>query len=203
LSYKTAEFIIVDDFESYNDLDPYEPGSRRIYLIWADGYDNPAENGSIVGELYPWPSRMIVHSGMQSMPFSYNNAVGKSWATANIVNLEIDHDWTVEGVGELSLWFHGIPGNDPETMYVVLNGTFGVDNDNPNATQVDAWTEWRIKLQEFAEQGVNLANVNSITLGFGNRRNPIAGGSGQMYFDDIRLYWPYWPAPIVPEPPPF
>ncbi|MBL7144241.1 MAG: hypothetical protein ISS76_08410, partial [Phycisphaerae bacterium] len=39
-----------------------------------------------------------------------------------------------------------------------------------------------------ADQGVNLANVNSITLGFGNRSNPVAGGAGMIYFDDIRLY---------------
>jgi hypothetical protein len=37
---------------------------------------------------------------------------------------------------------------------------------------------------------VNLANVNSITLGLGNRNNPVAGGAGMMYFDDIRLYAP-------------
>ena len=42
--------------------------------------------------------------------------------------------------------------------------------------------------QAFADQGVNLANVTSITLGLGNRANPVAGGSGVMYFDDIRLY---------------
>jgi len=35
---------------------------------------------------------------------------------------------------------------------------------------------------------VNLANVTSITLGLGNRSNPVAGGSGLIYFDDIRLY---------------
>jgi len=37
---------------------------------------------------------------------------------------------------------------------------------------------------------VNLANVTSITLGLGNRANPTAGGSGMMYFDDIRLHRP-------------
>jgi hypothetical protein len=45
-------------------------------------------------------------------------------------------------------------------------------------------------LQAFADQGVNLANVNTIALGLGNRNNPLAGGSGTMYFDDIRLYPP-------------
>jgi hypothetical protein len=37
---------------------------------------------------------------------------------------------------------------------------------------------------------VNLANVNTIALGLGNKNNPQAGGSGMMYFDDIRLYAP-------------
>ena len=75
-------------------------------------------------------------------------------------------------------------------MYVVLDGSAGVDNDNPNAAQVTDWTEWNINLQVFADQGVNLAEINTITLGFGNRANPAVGGSGMMYFDDIRLYGP-------------
>ena len=45
-------------------------------------------------------------------------------------------------------------------------------------------------MKRFANQGVNLANVNSITLGLGNRANPTIGGSGIMYFDDIRSYAP-------------
>jgi len=32
---------------------------------------------------------------------------------------------------------------------------------------------------------VNLANVNTIAIGFGDRNNPQPGGSGKMYFDDI------------------
>jgi hypothetical protein len=73
-------------------------------------------------------------------------------------------------------------------MYVILNGSAGVDNENPNASQATRWTEWSIDLQAFADQGVNLTNITSITLGLGNRANPVAGGSGMVYFDDIRLY---------------
>jgi len=179
-------FIIVDDFESYNDLDPSDPNSNRIFETWIDGYDNPEINGAIVGYAEPpWVERIIAHTGTESMPFHYDNAVGKSEAT---MTLKYPRDWTIEGIGILSLWFYGRPANAPETMYVVLNDTAGVDNNNLNATQVDIWTEWRINLQVFADQGVNLATVNTITLGFGNRNNPVAGGLGMMYFDDIRLY---------------
>jgi hypothetical protein len=75
-------------------------------------------------------------------------------------------------------------------MYVVLNGSAAVTNPNPNAAQIGSWTAWNIPLQSFTDQGVNLANVTSITLGFGNRNNPTAGGAGMIYFDDIRLYAP-------------
>jgi parallel beta-helix repeat protein len=192
-SFTTADFIVVDDFESYNDLNEGQSGSNRIYLTWIDGYDNPAINGSVVGGNYWWGWE-IVHSGMQSMPFEYNNAVGKSEATADIDNLEIGRDWTIEGVSILSLWFRGDLVNAPEPMYVALDNDNGISgvvyHDNPNATQVIRWTEWIIDLQEFADQGVNLTNVNTITLGFGNRNNPVAGGSGEIWFDDIRLYRP-------------
>ena len=189
-SFTTADFIIVDDFESYNDLNIEEPESNRIYLTWVDGWDDPAINGSVVGPLDWFDWYMIVHNGMQSMPFNYDNAVGNSWATADIADLEIGRDWTIEGVGILSLWFRGDSANALETMYVVLNGIAGVDNDDPNATQVEEWTEWRIDLQEFAGRGVNLTNVNTITIGFGDRNNPQPGGSGKLWFDDIRLYRP-------------
>jgi hypothetical protein len=71
-------------------------------------------------------------------------------------------------------------------MYVVLNGSAGVDNDNPDAAQINEWTQWNIDLASFADQGVNLTNVNSITLGLSS----VTGGTGMMYFDDIRLYPP-------------
>jgi len=174
--------------ESYNDLDEGEPGSNRIYLAWIDGFDNPETNGSVVGNLDPpFAEQSIVHSGLQSMPMSYNNAVGKSEATLNLTS---NRDWTVNGVDKLVIWYVGDAANAPETMYVVLNGTAGVDNDNPNAAQINEWTQWTIDLTRFADQGVNLANVTSITLGLGNRSNPVAGGSGIMYYDDIRLYPP-------------
>jgi hypothetical protein len=77
-------------------------------------------------------------------------------------------------------------------MYVVLNGTAVVYHTDPAAVQATAWTEWVIPLQQFA--GVNLTNVTSITIGFGTRGNTtVAGGTGQMYFDDIRLVRPVTP----------
>ena len=186
-SFTTANFLIVDDFESYNDIDPPDPGSNRIFEAWLDGYEIPT-NGALVGnELPPYAEQTIVHGGNQSMPLYYDNSVGNSEAT---LTLTYPRDWTENGVSTLTIWFRGDSDNAAETLYVALNGSAVVNHDNPNAAQIGAWTEWNIDLQAFADQGVNLANVNTIALGLGNRNNPVAGGSGTMYFDDIRLYRP-------------
>jgi len=84
----------------------------------------------------------------------------------------------------------GITSNTAEQMYVVLNGSAVVPHENPNAALITEWTEWNIDLQKFADQGVDLANVETIGIGFGDRDNPQPGGSGIVYIDDIRLYLP-------------
>jgi len=186
-SFTTANFLIVDDFESYNDLDPADPDSNRIFNAWLDGYDDPI-NGSLVGyDNPPFAEQTIVHSGSQSMPLYYDNSVGYSEAT---LTLTYPRDWTENGVNTLTIWFRGDSDNAAETLYVALNGNAVVNHYNPYAAQTISWTAWNIDLQAFADQGVNLANVNTIGLGLGNRNNPQAGGSGVMYFDDIRLYAP-------------
>jgi hypothetical protein len=181
-SFTTANFLIIDDMESYNDLDPADPASNRIFNAWIDGYDDPT-NGSLVGyDNPPFTEQTIVHSGNQSMPMSYDNsAAGKSEATLTLTSTR---DWTVNGVDTLTIWYRGRSSNTAEQMYVALNGSARVDNDDPDAAMKGSWTEWNIDLQTFADQGVNLANVNSITLGLSS----VTGGTGTMYFDDIRLY---------------
>ncbi len=186
-SFTTADFLVVDDFEPYNDLDPADPASNRIFNTWIDGYGVPT-NGSLVGyDVPPFAEQIIVHGGNQSMPLYYDNSVGYSEATLTLTS---PRDWTEKGVDKLTIWFAGDSANAAETLYIVLNGSVVVSHDNPNAAQVGNWTEWNIDLQVFADLGVNLANVNTIALGLGNRNSSVAGGSGTIYFDDIRLYPP-------------
>jgi len=37
---------------------------------------------------------------------------------------------------------------------------------------------------------VGLTNVNTLAIGFGDKNNLQAGGTGMVFFDDIRLYRP-------------
>jgi len=89
----------------------------------------------------------------------------------------------------------GILSNDAEPMYVAVSNSTGepvvVVHDDPAATQIETWTEWIISLQDLADQGLNLTDVGRIAIGVGTRGNmTVPGGSGKMFFDDIRLYGP-------------
>ena len=182
-SFTTADFLIIDDMEAYNDIEEDQPGSNRIYVAWADGFDDPT-NGSQTGHLDPpFYEENIIHSGNKSMPIYYDNAVGKSESTLTLTD---KRDWTVNGVDTLTIWFRGDRANAAEQIYVALNGSARVDHDNPDAAMITSWMPWNIDLQAFADQGVNLANIDSITLGLSS----VTGGTGMMYFDDIRLYPP-------------
>ena len=372
-SFTISDYLTVDDFESYNDLNPDEPDSNRIFLTWTDGYGIPT-NGSIVGyDVAPFCEQSIVHSGRQSMPLFYDTDFKYAEATLTLSSMR---DWSKHGVELLSLWFQGRPASDgsfvevsvgtytmtgsgvdisgtsdqfhyafktlsgpgliiakveslentnnwakagamiretldadsvyaaivvtpaqgvafqnrtitgeasttktiadvtapqwvkierdatsnftvsysadgftwvaagvpmnipmganvyiglaltshntskvceakfsnvsttgtvgaqwmnqdigiasnaAELMYVTLNDSATVYHDNPDAALIEEWTEWTIDLQEFAAQGVNLANVNTISIGFGDENNLQPGGSGMVLFDDIRLYRP-------------
>jgi hypothetical protein len=180
-SFTTANFLIIDDMEAYNDINEGEEGSNRIYNAWVDGFEDPT-NGSQTGHLdAPFYEETIVHGGNKSMPLYYDNAVGKSEATSVLTS---NRDWTVNGVDTLTIWFRGESSNAAEILYVALNGSAVVNNGNPDAATITRWTQWNIDLTRFADQGVNLSNVDSITLGLSS----VTGGTGMMYFDDIRLY---------------
>ncbi len=198
-SFTTANFLVVEDFEDY------DIANNEIWWTWKDGIGYASHptlppypgngTGSMVGDetTGSYMEETIVHGGNQSMPVFYDNNVLMYSEVEK--TLSYPRDWTENGVSTLSIWFRGDMDNAAEPMYVALNDSAVVTNDNPDATQTNEWTEWNIDLQAFADQSVNLANVNTIAIGLGNKKNPVAGGSGTMYFDDIRLYAPKPGAP--------
>ncbi len=383
-TFTVLDFLLVDDFESYTDDDA---NNEAIWQHWIDGY-GVADNGAQVGELLPpYAEQTVVHGGLQSMKLYYNNTAGVT-NSEGVLTLATPRDWTEEGIGVLSLWFHGLPAsvgsfvegpvgtytmtaagadiwnqadefhyafktltgagtieaqvlslqntdqwakagvmiretldagskfaavfitpgngcrfqartdtdasatsdtsvataeqsailapywvklersasgsfrgyyssdgtnwqsmswnpqsiimssnvyvglaltshnvnavceakfsnvrtsgtvsgqwanqdigiasNAAEPLYVATSNAGGVPaavaNSDPLAATIDAWTEWRIPLQAFADQGINLRNVDKIAIGLGSKSGiASAGGSGVLYVDDIRLYRP-------------
>ncbi|MBN2312770.1 MAG: LamG domain-containing protein [Sedimentisphaerales bacterium] len=186
--FTTGDFLLVDDFEGYTDDDP---NNEAIWQSWIDGYGT-TDNGAQVGYLLPpYAEQSVVHSGLQSMPLLYVNegAVTNSEATLTLTALR---DWTQAGVSDLSLWFRGAGANAAEPLYVALSNSTGapgvVAHDDAEAAQTSRWTQWAIPLQAFADQGINLTNVDKIAIGLGTKAGgAVAGGSGTIYVDDIRL----------------
>jgi L-ascorbate metabolism protein UlaG (beta-lactamase superfamily) len=382
-SLTVADYLLVDDFESYTDLCAGLDDCNRIYLAWVDGFDNP-ENGSIVGyENPPFTEQIIVHGGGQSMPFFYDNSGSANYSEASKKLIYL-RDWTEYDVEILSLWFRGhslyvggftespagtytmtasgvdiwntsdefhfaykeqsgavaitarvesvgdtdpwakagvmirdtltadsrhammavtpgngvwfgqreatgggsfstrqegitapqwvklertigglvrayysadgttwtqlgtasvmmdmpvyiglaltshnadatceavfsnvsypdtdvgpewidqdvgIIGNEPEPMYVTVSNSNGISanvvHPEPNAALIEDWTEWTIDLKDFSDASVNLTDINSISIGLGDKAGSQNSGSGTLFFDDIRLYRP------APEP---
>ena len=181
-TFTSADFLSVDDFESYNDVDPPDAASDRIFDNWIDGFGTTT-NGALVGnDLPPYAEQGIVHGGIQSMVYRYDNAGKTSEATLTLV---WPKNWTDEGVTRLSLWTRGSSKNAADRIFVALNGAAAAYHNDPAATQLSGWKQWVIDLADF---GVNLTNVNTITIGIGTKNAPSpGGGQGTMYFDDIRL----------------
>ncbi|HUV64859.1 MAG TPA: hypothetical protein VMW24_13250 [Sedimentisphaerales bacterium] len=154
-SLTVADYLVVDDFEDYNDYPPDE-----IFRTWTDGWGTQTNAALIAHDQTPWAETTIVHGGGQSMPYRYDNNLKYSEASRP---LTYPRDWTEQGVGVLSLWFRGDPSNAAERMYVSVANSPApaavVYHDNHNAALIDTWTEWTIELKAFADQGVDLTTT--------------------------------------------
>jgi hypothetical protein len=183
-SFTTTDHFVVDDFESYNDLDPAVPESNRIFNVWLDGYDIPT-NGCLVGYDVPtFCEQTIVHGGKQSMPFFYSNTAGAAYSEAERTFV-VAQNWTQAGATTLVLYFHGTEGNTGQ-LYVKVNGTKVVYGGDAADIAKPQWKQWNIDL---APLGVDLQNVTKLSIGIDGN-----GASGTLYFDNIRLYR------LAPEP---
>ena len=179
-TFSTRESLLVDDFELYNDLDPADPESNRVFFTWTDGLDQPT-NGSVVGYLdAPFCEQTIVHDGTQSMPLSYDNSTAAySEAEVNLADLTISPDWSTGGIRTLSLWFHGAAGNTGQ-LYLKVNGIKILYDGDASNLATQAWQPWNIDLMA---PGADLQTVTTLAIGIDGN-----GAAGTLYVDAIRLY---------------
>jgi len=102
-SFTTQPFVVVDDFESYNDTD------HRLYDTWIDGRAD-GKSGSVVGYAAAasgtFGETAIVHGGQQAMPFEYNN-VKPPYRSEASRTFEPPQDWTTHGAIEWVFYWRG------------------------------------------------------------------------------------------------
>jgi hypothetical protein len=189
-SFTTTEFLVVDDFETYTDDDV---AGQAIWQSWIDGF-GVADNGAQVGYLLPpYAERTIVHSGLQSMPFAYDNTSDVTNSEAARV-LTTQRDWTEGGVAALSLWFRGNPASvgsfieAPAGTYTItatgtdiwdvadefhyafktLTGTGTIEAQVLSVQNTDPWAKAGVMIRETLDAGSKFAAVY-ITPGNGCR----------------------------------
>jgi hypothetical protein len=187
-SFTTANFIPVDNFESYDDE---EDTGTRIYETWIDGYTDGL-SGSTVGNLNPpFAEKSIVHGGMQSMPIDYNN-INTPYFSSAYREFAPLMNWTVNGVTDLSLWVRGRTGaiapvvEDAGKMTVAGEGadiwgtadqfTFVYKTLNGDGSLVAHITSVGTGSNRWAKGGVMIRD--SLTAGSASAQMCLTGGDG-------------------------
>jgi len=172
--FTTQEYYLVDGFETYNDN---KDAGLAIWQTWVDGYGT-TDNGVQVGHNPPpYAERDTVHSGRQSMPFYYGNG-GSATRSEAVRTFDPPQDWTRGGVRALVLYFQGGSENTGR-LYVKINGTQVVYNGAATDLAKPFWIQWTVDLTQVS---TDLKQVRTMAIGVDN------GGSGMLFFDDIRLY---------------
>jgi len=178
--WRFTTYLVVDDFESYNDLDNF------LSHTWIDGWTNGT--GSCVGCDLWWGNRRIVHGGLEAMPFEYNNVDPPYYSEACRV-WDVPQDWAIHGIDTLTLHVRGRAANKAESLYVAIEDRTGknavVTYLDPALLTKAQWAEWKISLADFT--GIDTAAVKKMYIGVGSRENPQPGGIGLIYIDDICL----------------
>ncbi|MCK4291633.1 MAG: LamG domain-containing protein [Planctomycetes bacterium] len=207
-SFTVVNYLVADDMEYYDESDNW------IFDTWKDGIgDLDCKGGNGTGSTVS-VSESPSLGGLQSMQLEYDNdgmvaipcppyqqeaRAYYSVAKADVADLAsgIGSDWTIQGVKALSVQFYGTASNAIESLWVELADKKGgkamveygtYEGEDPADINDASWHEWKIPLAEFA--GVDLADVNSMAIGVGVEGSTEPGGSGILYFDDIRLYRP-------------
>jgi hypothetical protein len=185
-SFNVTNYLIVDDFEVYDSNHP-------VYEVWLDGYDENTGNGTggIVGYLTGNTMETdIVNSGVQAVPFGYDNS-GTTRAAYSEISREFEtaQDFTRLGITNLQLSFYGRTTNTQGRLYVALEDTNGqlaeVAYTDNGALLEEQWHDWNIPLSDFT--GIDLQAIKVIYVGVGNRNNPVQSGTGTLILDDILL----------------
>jgi hypothetical protein len=108
------------------------------------------------------------------------------FSNVSFPDTNVDSQWSDQDIG--------ITSNYPEPMYVAVSNSNGpsavVYHDDANAALIETWTQWSIDLKLFEDQGIDLTDIDRISIGFGGKDNQQPGGSGTIFIDDIRLYRP-------------
>ena len=179
-SFRTQEYLVVDDFEAYTDAE-----GSRIYEAWVDGITTGVSGSQVGYDQAPFAEKSIIRGGSQSMPLLYDNSK-YSFSEAQIT-FDSAQNWTARGIKTLAIHFAGVAGNTGQ-LYLKINSTKVAYNGAAADLARAVWQAWNVDLSTVG----NVSSVRTLTIGIEG-----AGAKGKLYIDDIRLY-PKAPQFITP-----
>jgi len=173
-SFTTSDHLVIDDFEQYTI--PTDPNFIDIHDTWTNNHISLSSD----------PAHKCSKKSM-FFQFSYNQ---NATHDETMCTFHPPQDWEAIGVKALELYFQGRTYQPVSQMYLVLydgSSEVVIPYLDPNDIKKNTWIPWRIDLEGL--QDINLSNIESIAIGFyADPTNRYGVGSGEINFDDIRLY---------------
>ena len=168
--YSPTMYLVVDAFSSYSDTNQM----REKWTPSGNAGLNLANDKS--------------HAGPNSMRVSHPNDISPYYSEASYhFSGPQGQNMRQDGYQSIMLWFDSAPDfNEP--LYVKLtDASHHSYQVFPEITSGGSeWKSCHVSLSEFEDNGVNTENVTDMSIGLGD--GAPAGTSGEIYFDDIRLY---------------
>jgi hypothetical protein len=195
-SFTTIPYIVIEDFETY-------AGASELYAVWEDWHSLPEQGGESILQGGGPP---LAHGGAQALKFVYNHSYGEPVVRRTY---STPQDFSSGGLAALWMWIYGDANNAGTVaagMYIELgdddNSDGTVDDmakiyygdprtysSSPYGDANDLWRktyyQWGVALEDFNDDNnVNPDKIKTISFGVNG------GDSGQIYYDDLRLYVP-------------
>ena len=188
MSFFTPARTAIDDMEGYKDEENLE-----IWATWMDGFDDPANNGSVVGNGDTGsPERDEVYEGRQSLPMEYDLRSASVAEATQTFGPALD--LKVGAPDNLGIYFQGDPNNGAASVYMTVTDSAGkslkVSHPDLAATLLTDWTLLSVAIGDLS--GVNVSRIRSITIGVEG-----AGATGKIFVDYLHVGRPYQAAAPV------
>jgi len=198
--FSTATYRLIDDFSSYGTGTGTTPPA--IGYFWKKSGSSLVT--SVAHRYYYGIDRTDSNELFDgnAMFLTYNTTTSPFNSEVNYVPYQgtqiplTQQNWKLGGVKILGIYVHGEPNNTLEKLYVTVQDfnnhrlkVYYPDSNEMKQQTNEDWIWWVIDLQRFEDAGVQLGKVKNLVIGLGDKATP--GGTGRIYFDNIRLY-PRW-----------
>ncbi len=169
--FSVNDFVLIDGFTTYD-------SSGDLAGVW-----QPQANTSVeLQEPGSGNHLYTFHQKEECMKLEFDNTASPHYSEV-IRTYSQPQNWADYGIRSLSMAYRGDP--DVDLVYVGLSDGDNSDYviiEGPDKLSQPLWSALDFDLGQFS---VDLENIIELTIGL---ESPASGGSGEVYFDNIKLH---------------